>query len=106
MATPLHLEHFDVSGCSMEQPFNDFDRGCLTRAIRTEQAKTLADFDSQIEPANGVNRCLALIALHEVAATNGNRHDGDYNCRCGQGFRADVRYGLADIVIKKIRNEC
>ena len=70
LLAPTEAQDFDVAGRGVEQPFEDLDRGGLAGAVGSEQAEALALLDSQIETAHGLDRRLAVVALHEIGATN------------------------------------
>jgi hypothetical protein len=54
-------QDFDLARCRSQQAFENLDGGGLSRSVRPEQAKTLADLDFQIESAHRLN--FAVVGL-------------------------------------------
>jgi hypothetical protein len=51
-AVPMLAQQLDLPFVQGSQAFEDLDGGCFTGAVRTEQAKTLAGVDLEIEPVH------------------------------------------------------
>ncbi|GIG60891.1 hypothetical protein Lfu02_52630 [Longispora fulva] len=46
-------EHADLAGVALPEPFEDFDRGGLPRAVRPQKGEDLAGEDRQVEAVDG-----------------------------------------------------
>jgi hypothetical protein len=63
----------DLSRGRREQAFKDFDGSGLSRPVRSQQAKTLARCDFEIQAPHGLH--LAVVGLAQVAALDSGGHD-------------------------------
>src|SRR5688572_23179354 len=70
MPAPMVAQHFNLARRRVEKTLNDFNRRRFAGAVRTEQAKALADFHAQIQSADRLHRRLGVVSLYKLVTTN------------------------------------
>ena len=64
----MHSEDFNIAGSRAEKAFEDFDGGCLSRAVRSKESEALASIDLKIDPIYGINSASASLVLFAQAS--------------------------------------
>jgi hypothetical protein len=60
---PGHPKDLDVPSIRVGEPFEDFDRGRFTRAVRAQETKTLSLANAQVQPTYGHHFPVALLKI-------------------------------------------
>src|SRR5262245_7221654 len=67
---PRPSQHFDFTAGGRQQPLDDLDCRCFSRAIRSQQPKALADLDFQIQTAHGFDGWPSRIAVDKIRTSH------------------------------------